>query len=339
MTRLCILLVVLLALLSASGCGAEADDGENSPCDSTPTGRVELPKDDGRHSDEPVEWWYWTGHLETAEGRWFGFELAFFAAELIPGQSGQMAHFAVTDVDTGAFHYDSQVLAGAAVAVENGFQLAISPQTAVGGDGRDTLHGEVDDYVLDLSLEPSKPAVLQHGDGFTEYDVGGYTYYYSRERMAAVGTIAVAGQTFEVTGTAWFDHQWGELSQVADTGWDWFALQLDNGSELMLYVLRPKGGDVSVGGSFTDADCQSSELGPEELEVTSLGEWTSPHTDCTYPLGWTIEFGGQSYTLTPVLEDQELYEVAPAPKYWEGAATVSGDETGRAYIELVGYCE
>jgi predicted secreted hydrolase len=154
-----------------------------------------------------------------------------------------------------------------------------------------------------------------------------------------VGTIDVAGETFEVTGTAWFDHQWGELAQVANTGWDWFALQLDNGTELMAYVLRPKGGDVSVGGSFTNADCETTELGPEELEVTSLGEWTSPHTDCTYPLGWTIEFDDQSYTLTPVLADQELHGVAPAPKYWEGAATVSGGETGRAYIELVGYCD
>jgi len=336
MTRLCMLMVVLLGLF---GCRGAADDGEKNQCDMTPTGRVELPKDDGRHSDEPTEWWYWTGHLETAEGRWFGFELAFFAVELIPGQGAQMAHFAVTDIDAGTFHYDAQVSPEAALAVENGFQFAISPHTAVGGDGRDHLHGKAEDYVLDLSLEPTKPAVLQHGDGFTEYAVGGYTYYYSRERMSAAGTIDVAGETFEVTGTAWFDHQWGELSQVANTGWDWFALQLDNGTELMLYVLRPKGGDVSLGGSFTDTNCLTTEIEPEELEMTSLGEWTSPHTGCTYPLGWTIVFDGQRYTLTPVLEDQELHSVAPAPKYWEGAATVSGDETGRAYIELVGYCD
>jgi predicted secreted hydrolase len=339
MTRLCILIFVLLGLLGSFGCAETADDAEKSQCDVTPTGRVELPGDDARHPDEPVEWWYWTGHLETAEGRWFGFELAFFAAELLPGQGGQMVHFAVTDVGTGTFQYDAQVLAEAAPVVENGFQFAMPPQTAVGGNGRDTLHGEVDDYVLDVSLESTKPAVLQHGDGYTEYDVGGYTYYYSRERMAATGTIGVAGQTFDVTGTAWFDHQWGELGQVTNTGWDWFALQFDDGTELMLYTLRPKGGDVSVGGSFTDADCQTTELGPEDLRVTSLGEWTSPDTGCIYPSGWTVEFGDQSYTLTPVLEDQELYEVAPAPKYWEGAATVGGDGTGRAYIELVGYCD
>jgi predicted secreted hydrolase len=338
MTRLCILMVVLLDLLGALGCRGAADDGEKNQCDITPTGRVELPKDDSRHLDEPIEWWYWTGHLETAEGRWFGFELAIFAAELVPGQGGQMVHFAVTDIDAGTFHYYSQLSAEAALAVENGFQFAVLPYTAVGGDGRDTLHGEVDDYVLDLSLESSKAPVLQHGDGFTEYDVGGYTYYYSRERMSAVGTIGVAGQTFGVTGTAWFDHQWGELAQVANTGWDWFALQLDDGTEVMLYALRPEGGDVSLGGSFTNGDCQTTELGPGDFKLTSLGEWTSPH-GCTYPSGWTVEFDGKSYTLTPVLKDQELYNVAPGPKYWEGAATVSGDEAGRAYIELVGYCD
>ncbi|HJX61954.1 MAG TPA: lipocalin-like domain-containing protein [Dehalococcoidia bacterium] len=339
MTRLCILMVVLLGVLGLFGCRGAEDDAEKSQCDITPAGRVELPKDDGRHSDEPIEWWYWTGHLKTAEGRRFGFELAFFAAELIPGQSGQMVHFAVTDIDADTFHYDSQVLAGEALAVENGFQFAMLPQTAVGGNGRDTLHGEADDYVLDLSLESTKPAVLQHGDGFTEYAFGGYTYYYSRERMAAAGAIRVGGQTLEVTGTAWFDHQWGELGQVTDTGWDWFALQFDDDTEMMLYTLRPEGGDVNLGGSITDTDCQTTELGPEDLKITSLGEWTSPDSGCTYPLGWTVEFGGQGYTVTPVLEDQELYSVAPAPKYWEGAATVSGDKTGRAYIELVGYCD
>jgi predicted secreted hydrolase len=336
MTRLCILIVALLGL---SGCRGAADDGDRNLCDITPTGRVELPKDDGRHPDEPMEWWYWTGHLKTAEERWFGFEFAFFAVELIPGQGGQMAHFAVTDIDRDTFHHDAQLSAGPALVVENGFQLAISPHTAVGGNGRDRLHGEADGYVLDLSLEPTKRAVLQHGDGFSEYDFGGHTYYYSRERMSAAGTIDLDGETFEVTGTAWFDHQWGELAQVANIGWDWFALQLDNETELMLYVLRPAGGDASLGGSFTDADCQTTELGPEELEVTSLGEWTSPETGCTYPLGWAIARGDQMYTLTPVLEDQEMHGVAPAPKYWEGAAIVTGDETGRAYVELVGYCE
>ncbi len=339
MTRLCILTLVLVGLLGLFGCRGETDDAEKSQCDATPAGRVELPKDDSRHPDEPVEWWYWTGHLETADGRWFGFELAFFAAEIIPGQGGQMVHFAVTDIGADTFHYDSQVLAKAAPVVENGFQFAVPPQTAVGGDGRDTLHGEVDGYVLDLSLQSTKPAVLQHGDGFTEYDVGGYTYYYSRERMAADGTIDIGAQTFEVSGTAWFDHQWGELGQVTNAGWDWYALQLDDGTEMMLYTVRLKGDGVSVGGSFTDADCQTTELGPEDLKVTSLGEWTSPDTGCAYPLGWTVEFDDRSYTLTPVLDDQELYNVAPAPKYWEGAATVSGDATGRAYIELVGYCD
>ena len=336
MTRLCMLMVVLLALF---GCRGSSDDGEKSQCDMTPTGRVELPKDDGRHSDEPTEWWYWTGHLETTEGHWFGFELTFFAIEFIPGQAGQMVHFAITDIDAGTFHHDAQFSMEPALAVENGFQFAISPHTAVGGDGQDHLHGEVDDYVLDVSSEPIKPAVFQHGDGFAEYDVSGYTYYYSRERMSAVGTIEVAGETLEVTGTAWFDHQWGDMSQIANTGWDWFAMQLDNSTELMIYILRPASGDVLLGGSFTDADCLTTEIRADELEVTSLGEWTSPHTGCTYPSGWTIVFGDQTHTLTPVLEDQELHSVGPAPRYWEGAAIVSGDGTGRAYVELVGYCD
>jgi hypothetical protein len=34
---------------------------------------ISLPRDDGPH-DRLTEWWYYTGHLETADGRHFGFE-------------------------------------------------------------------------------------------------------------------------------------------------------------------------------------------------------------------------------------------------------------------------
>jgi predicted secreted hydrolase len=92
-----------------------------------------------------------------------------------------------------------------------------------------------------------------------------------------------------------------------------------------------------VGGSLSSADCETTELDPEQVVVTSMGEWTSEVSGCTYPLGWEMEVDGMSLTVTPVMEDQELY--SSYQTYWEGAATVSGDATGRAYIELTGYCE
>jgi predicted secreted hydrolase len=183
-----------------------------------------------------------------------------------------------------------------------------------------------------------KAPVLQHGDGYTDYSFGGNTYYYSRERMAATGTIVAGGETLPVTGLAWFDHQYGDLDTAIDTGWDWFAIQLDDQREIMLYVVRPASGDTLVGGSISDPRCVTTEIGPSDFEITPLGSWTRPGSSppCTYPSGWTVRAGGLNLTVTPVLDDQELDTAVI--DYWEGAATVSGDATGRAYVELTGYC-
>ena len=154
--------------------------------------------------------------------------------------------------------------------------------------------------------------------------------------MAARGTLVIDGEPLQVSGTAWFDHQWGELAPAINTGWDWFAIQLDDDREIMLFIVRVDGGEALVGGSYTDAACESTEIGPDELEVTPLGEWTSPHTGCTYPAGWAVTVPDLELTVTPVMEDQEID--AKVVTYWEGLAEVSGDATGRAYVELSGYC-
>lgn len=324
----------------AAGAGPDAapavppDAGGVSHCGETPTGRVTLPADDTVHS-ESMEWWYWTGHLKTADGRWFGFEQVFFGT-LVLGQRGRMAHVAVTDIDGGKFHYDTQIHLGAYTPVANGFDFSMPPQTAKGGDGHDVLHGEADGWVLDLTLDAAKPPVYQHDVGYTDYPFGGFTYYYSRERMNAVGTLKNGSTTYAVTGNAWFDHQWGSIAQALKMGWDWFALELEGGRELMLFIVRDSSQQILVGGSYTDEFCVTKSISGTSVQVLPLGDWTSPRTGCTYPSGWTVVVEGKTYTVTPALKDQEVSTAVPI--YWEGACTVSGDATGRAYVELTGYC-
>ena len=327
--RLIPVIAVMAVLTSACGSDAESTKEEGGV-------RVELPKDDAPHLGEPVEWWYWTGHLETAEPRHFGFELVFFRAT-VPSE-GMMAHFAISDVDERIFVYDSLIQPGAMESQEDAFDLSLGEWSAAGGDGEDELHGETGAYVLDLALEASKPAVLHHGDGYIEYPVGGYTYYYSRERMAADGTLTVDGTSHEVTGSAWFDHQYGDLAAVSAHGWDWYAIQLDDDREIMLFLLHEGDSTDLIGGTFTDAEGESHELAPEKVSVVADREWTNGEGDCTYPLGWTIEIEDLELEVVPVMDDQEVRPVF-GPVYWEGDATVSGDATGQAYVELNGYCD
>ena len=299
--------------------------------------KVFLPADDAAH-DKPSEWWYWTGHLKDDAGRWYGFEEVFFLVRY-QGIDFMMAHHAITDIEAGTFSYGLRYGFVAPPDVADGFSLSLGNWTATGGDGNDHLSAGVDRYTLNLELEAVKPPVLQHGDGYTDYEFGGYTYYYSRERMAAHGILEVAGETRSVMGTAWFDHQWGDLFGAVEIGWDWFAIQLDDGREIMLVVLRKDGKPTPLGGSMTDQRGETTELASHEFAVTAVGEWISPTTGCAYPSGWEVTVRGLSFIVWPVLEEQELVVPIAALTYWEGAATVDGDVTGRAYVELSGYCE
>ncbi len=296
--------------------------------------RVSLPKDDGAH-DENMEWWYWTGHLQASDGRWFGFEEVFFRAR-INGIRATMVHSAVTDVAGGAFHHLARVATWDMPLRPNGYDYALDEQTAKGGGGRDALHGEGAGYSFDLALEATKRPTLQDVDGYTDYSFGGYTYYYSRERMAAAGTLTVGDETLAVTGSAWFDHQYGDIRVAVDRGWDWFALELDDNREVMLFTVRDASGPVVVGATLTDADCVTTALDASQFEATSLGSWKSPHTGCTYPAGWKVRVLDQHLTLTPLVADQEVWSSTPI--YWEGTCSVEGDAKGRAYVELSGYC-
>jgi len=292
---------------------------------------VSLPGDDAVH-DEAIEWWYWTGHLRDEDQRWYGFQVTFFVFDA--GMTAMLANVAVTDIDADVYRRAAKFSMGAPTVLEGGFDFELGAQRAEGGGGSDTLHAEAEEYVLDLTVQTDRPAVLQHGDGYEEYSFGGYTYYYSRPRMEAFGTLSVDGDVRTLSGVGWFDHQWGDLANATEYGWDWFAIQLDDDRELMVFSLRFQGVEALRRGSYTDIDCRTTKLMDSDITITATGEWTKPYTNFTFPSGWIIEAAGMTLTVTPAVLDQVLEGF---PTYWEGAATVTGDATGRAYVELTGY--
>jgi predicted secreted hydrolase len=371
-TRVCTAVVTLSCVLAACGSsssveppgssgadggpaqGSGSDAGSDASSAFTPEGggssalgcqapiagaKVSLPTDDTVHSKEPMEWWYWTGHVKTADGRWFGFEEVFFRV-LVGGVPGHMVHSAVTDIDGNAFHHFSTTLPGDLPIKPNGFDFSAPGHTVKGGGGHDQLSAKGLDYGLDLTATSTSRATLQHGAGYTNYSFGGYTYYYSRERMDAQGTITLGSDVYPVTGTAWFDHQYGDIASAVNAGWDWFAFQLDDHRQMMLFVVRQKGTQVLVGASVTDGNCNTTEIPAADVSVTSLGTWKSPHTTCTYPAGWTVKVKDETFNITPYISDQEVSTSTPI--YWEGASKITrasdGKELGRAYVELSGYC-
>jgi predicted secreted hydrolase len=337
---------------------------------------VELPRDDGPH-DRLTEWWYYTGHLESAAGARFGFEFVIFRAERGAFPTSWVSHVAITDEAGDRFLYSQRLEIGPDVdrssrdgdGTPTGFDLAIagvdpapapgprSAWTMTGSNGDDRLTamlspdeaavaGSPGGLGLDLELHTTKPAALHDLDGWIDFGPAGGSYYYSRTTMTAAGTLTIDGDTVAVEGTAWFDHQWGDFISVGGGGWDWFAVNLDDGTDLTLSLVRDTDGTHPLTyGTRVAADGTVRHLDRDAFSVTVLGTWTSPATNATYPAGWTIDVFGDHLTieLKPTVANQELdTRATTGVVYWEGSQVVRATRdgaplSGEAYVELTGY--
>src|SRR5262249_30353320 len=176
---------------------------------------------------------------------------------------------------------------------------------------------------------------------------GNASFYYSFTRMPARGVVRVGRETFDVSGDAWMDGGWGRSALPAGVeGWDWFAVQLEDGRDLMLYLLRRRDGttDPFSAGTLVEADGTTRVLEPRDIRVETLAYWRSPRGAVRYPARWRLIVPSASLflELQPRLADQELMV---GTRYWEGAVAVTGSGAagahlaGHGYVELVGYAE
>jgi predicted secreted hydrolase len=333
-----------LAVLMAA-CAPSREPGLSPAPPPTPIvhAPVSFPRDEAPHGDL-TEWWYYTGHLQSADGRRWGFELVTF--QILRATLGPyyIAHFAITDQQRGQFKYDERGSQGRQTQPPEGFSLDVGGWQMSGLLGRDRLQAAMSEYGIDLNLRTSRPPVL-HDGGLVTFGPAGDSYYYSRTRMEVSGSIEDNGERVPVTGLAWFDKQWGNFL-VMGGGWDWFSVQLEDGSDLMLNLIRSPSGETTIAyGTYVAPDGSFRHLNAGQFEVSALGQWTSPHTGYTYPSGWraTVNDPPLDLKITPVIPDQELdTRRLTSLVYWEGAQTIVGTSAGQpiggqGYVELVGY--
>lgn len=362
-------MLLLLPFLLLPGCGdgqPEADSGglvqalggsaDAGFARATTIREFAFPRDHGPHPEYRNEWWYVTGNLDDEAGRRYGFQLTLFRIGLAPGRADRpsnwatnqvwMAHLALTDVAGDGFHAAERFARGGDIALAGATRGPVSvwleDWRLEHGDGGWRIEAQTDAFSLDLHLAPRKPPVLQGDRGLSQKSeaAGNASHYYSLTRLAAEGRVSVNGESRPVDGLAWLDREWSTSALGAhQVGWDWFALQLDDGRDLMYYRLRRDDGSVDPlsAGSLVAADGAKRPLERDDVSVEVLERWTSP-AGTTYPSRWRLKVDGIEGPLevVPVMSAQEL---DVSVRYWEGAVDVlrDGERIGRGYVELAGY--
>jgi predicted secreted hydrolase len=336
-------LVLSLCILPLLGSGFEYREA-------LPGYRYQFPRDHFEHQDFRTEWWYYTGNVTAAGGERFGFELVFFreGARHDPEnhdaqtrsawdvQDLYLAHAALTDAHGKKFRYEERLnragpgVAGASFDKRRVWNGNWSAQWQ--GENQ-TLDAVTEHFRFHLQLAPEKPFVIQGENGVSQKAEGRgrASHYVSFTRLGVSGTI----DSRAVSGSAWMDHEWFTEQLAADqVGWDWFSVQLDNNTELMLFELRRKDGSIDPysSGTFVDARGVARHLRREDFSLEPLSWWKK------YPVEWRVRVPGLNVDLRSraVLPDQEL-RAKNGPNYWEGAVDYSGTQKGVGYVEMTGY--
>jgi predicted secreted hydrolase len=324
----------------------------------------QFPGDHAAHPAYRIEWWYYTGNLDAADGRRFGYQVTFFRVGVDPAPANPsrwavrdvyMTHVAVSDPGGGRYRYAERLNRagpGIAGADADRYRVWNDDWTAsLDAGGRHVVRVVEGGLGVDLVLDEGRAPTINGRDGFSRKAAGEGrgSHYYSLTRMPTRGTLVIDDERVEVTGSSWMDREFGSNVLAPDQqGWDWLALQLSDGSDLMIYQLRRRDGsrDPHSSGTLTRADGRVVPLEAGDFAITPAGpSFRSTRTGAVYPIGWRIDIPAESLALTvsTPLANQELDATASTGvAYWEGLVDVAGTlrgraVTGRGYLEMTGY--
>ncbi len=310
-----------------------------------------FPEDHGPHPAYRSEWWYLTLVLADDAGRDLGVQFTLFRQALTPAvsaagnrwQSNQiyLAHFAVSDSATGhssdeRFARGHPELVGVEAAP---FALWLEDWRLTETAGRWRLQATTPASRVELELDMAVPVILQGEAGLSRKGPNQASYYYSMPGIPASGTVWVNDEPRAVQGLGWLDREWStSVLSEGQVGWDWFALQLDDGRRLMAFQLRRRDGqrDEYDQGMLVRADGVARHLQAADFTLIPTRYWQDDE-GTQWPVAWRIALGEELFHVEAVLDDQKM---ATSIRYWEGMVAVLDSERrriGRGYLELTGY--
>jgi predicted secreted hydrolase len=361
-------LVSLSLILTLSRSGRGQGEGQQPVSAFTyqlalPGRKISFPADHYSHPDFKTEWWYYTGHLETDSGKRYGYQVTFFRFGVRDRQKQMkeqplftelyMAHFALSDIAEKKFAFRERInrgYNGRAGAATDRYRVWNEDWKVEGDDKNHRIQVSDRSTELRLTLKSLKPPVLHGLNGLSQKGEGEgrASYYYSLTRMQSEGELTINGKKEKVRGLSWMDHEFGSNQLREDqVGWDWFSLQLDKQTELMLYLIRRKDGtaDPYSSGTLVKTDGTIKHLALKDFRIEILDRWKSAKSGASYPIKWRVTVPAEELALeiVPAFSDQELItNRSTRVIYWEGAAEISGTyrnqpAKGTGYVEMTGY--
>jgi predicted secreted hydrolase len=319
--------------------------------------KPEFPGDFYFRKDYRVQWWYFTGHLFDEDSREFGYELTFFVVGIQTRQYKSkfgvdniyISHFAVSDVNEKKYYYGEEADSGAfnaAGASDRDLRVWVGKNVLEGSIKKMHITAFDKGRALDLVLMPQKPVVLNGENGYSRKSEESpllSSVYFSYTDMKTDGSLRIGDTIFHVRGKSWFDREISSKGlSKEETGWDWFSIRLDDGREIMLYILRKKDGSLDrySSGTVVYRDGRYRHLSLDDFKVSVSGHYKSKKTGAVYPSQWEVRIPSENLALrlAPLMEDQEFIAAySTGNYYWEGVCRVEGTEKGRAYVEMTGY--
>lgn len=337
---------------------------------------LQFPLDHGSHPDTRIEWWYLTGHAYAGEQLW-GFQVTFFRSKVASTQgmsSGLAAkqllfvHAALTDVKSQKIYHDQRIARDAmpwARSEENDTHVHIRDWHLVRRNANSTGNASLgadlytariqsSEFSLELECTSSQPLLLQGQDGLSRKGPSPEhaSFYYSQPQLSVAGHLVLHGKRMAIAphsqrtpAKAWLDHEWSyALLSAQAVGWDWIGMNLYDGSALTAFRLRrADGSHWWAGGSYRQPGKAAQIFGAQDITFTPVRWWLSPTSGARYPVQWTIQSPAGSWTVTAMVDSQELdSRQSTGSVYWEGLSQLSDTSqtiVGMGYLEMTGYAQ
>jgi predicted secreted hydrolase len=356
-----LLIVFFLFVLSLSLLRKELPKGNSLMVLAEDNTQYELPSENQKvifpqahwpHKEFRHEWWYLTANLNTESGQRFATQWTLFRTT-INDQHWYFAHAALADTTVHLAEFrDGREELGNVELINFPFTALIDdwgwrssaqllPAQLTYGSAKYGLAGGMADdsdlpltnWQVNLFLSDANPFYLQGVNGFSKKhpskDIA--SYYYSQPFISVKGDILWQGERASVTGTAWFDREWGsKMLSPEQQGWDWFSLRLTKDRALMIYRIRSEENDFLYG-SVMDSNGDIKILATKDIRLKSQAM-----VQGDYPQAFTLEVQPLGINLMiKIINDQQVMRFGI--EYFEGMVTFSGSHRGEGFVEMTGY--